>query len=167
MAVHGVLLALVQRHLSFYDLFLNWGSLVASFELCKWSNTFYRGNSPSAAQNFRSNVGWHQHEADYQLKNEIFLDGTWKFNWVPCFSFQAPRSIIDHICSTEMDESDLCGGFTQYSLSISAVDGPIYTVLFSPSLLSECFFFSGDSSGYWTLLPSRSHSSFDLSLNLH
>lgn len=41
---------------------------------------------------------------------------------------------IDHLHSTEMDESDLCGALTQYSLSINAltVDGAIY---------AECFFF--------------------------
>lgn len=40
---------------------------------------------------------------------------------------------IDHLHSTEMDESDLCGALTQYSLSINAltVDGAIY---------AECFF---------------------------
>lgn len=166
MAVHGVLLALVQSYLSFYDLFLNWGSLVASFELCKWSNTFYRGNSLSAAQNFRSNVGWHQHEADYQLKNEIFLDGTWKFNWVPCFSFQAPRSIIDHLLYRNGWEWPLRWIHSVLTLHQCSGWANLYSTFFPLSSI-RVVFFSGDFSGYWTLLPYRSQSSFDLSLKLH
>lgn len=51
---------------------------------------------------------------------------------------------IDHLHSTEMDESDLCGALTPYSLSINAltVDGAIYAeCFFSPFLISDTFFF--------------------------
>lgn len=77
-------------------------------------------------------------------RNRSFEDGTWKFNWVPCFSFLAQRSII---CSPEMDESDLCSALIHGSLSTHSPSthwqwmGPYYAECFFFLLISKCFFF--------------------------